>query len=127
MKKTSFKILALAFLLTLSDVSSANTILDNDIEICLSITYDKDKVSNSQNPRMPMKRLTLYQNNNILSFNSFDDVCYLYLINKDNGEIVYSATILPGMTSCELPETFSGEYEMQLARENVLYYGEIRL
>ena len=54
------------------------------------------------------------------------DGCTLRLLD-DNDNVVYSTVIQTNTTSLVLPSTLSGEYEIQIIRGNICFYGYINL
>lgn len=61
-----------------------------------------------------------------LSFNTPCDGCTLRLLDE-NDVVVYSTIIPTGTTSLVLPSYLSGEYEIQIIRGNICFYGYITL
>ena len=59
-----------------------------------------------------------------LIFNTPCDGCTLRLLDE-NDIVVYSTVIPTGTTSLVLPSYLSGEYEIQIIRGNIYFYGYI--
>ena len=71
---------------------------------------------------IPSLRLEGYN----LLFNTSCDGCTLRLLDR-NGDVEYSIVIPAGTTGIELPSYLSGEYEIQIIREQYCFYGDVEL
>jgi len=103
---------------------SINTMGQESYQVYLTHYVNSDTKSN------PIRRLphapfiiNVKEHSIQLPYNNDGFVLTLY---QDN-QTVYETYIPAGMTTCELPETLSGEYELQLSYGNYLYYGIINL
>ena len=70
-------------------------------------------------PSVSIEDYTLY-------FTTPCDGCTLRLLDE-NDVVVYSTVISAGTTSLVLPSYLSGEYEIQIIRGNICFYGYITL
>lgn len=89
------------------------------------------RIVNPNGPHKPIGRgpiaiPSLSLEDHTLSFDTSCDNCELYLFNED-GDIEYSTVISEGTTSLILPASLSGEYEIQLIRGQIIFYGSIEL
>ena len=68
----------------------------------------------------------VYQDGNVLTFETPCDGCTLQLVDEDD-DVVYSIVIPAGTTTLVLPATLSGTFELQIIRDNWLFYADIIL
>ena len=78
------------------------------------------------NPKSPVCVPIVYQDGNVLTFETPCDGCVLQLVDEDD-DVVYSIVIPAGTTSLILPSTLSGTFELQIIDGNTLYYANINL
>lgn len=69
---------------------------------------------------------SVYLIDNELYFDTPCDGCTLNIVDSNN-VVVYTTVIPTGTTSLVLPQTLSGEYELQIICGNYLFYGKIDL
>ncbi len=81
---------------------------------------------NGHNPKSPVLAPTVYIDGNVLTFETPCDGCVLQLVDEDD-DVVYSIVIPAGTTSLILPSTLSGTFELQIIRDNWLFYADINL
>ena len=77
-------------------------------------------------PKSPVVAPTVYIDGNVLTFETPCDGCVLQLVDEDD-DVVYSIVIPAGTTSLILPSTLSGTFELQIIRDNWLFYADINL
>ena len=84
--------------------------------------------TSSETPRLksPVLAPTVYIDGNVLTFDTPCDGCVLQLVDEDD-DVVYSIVIPAGTTSLILPSTLSGTFELQIIRDNWLFYADIEL
>ena len=82
--------------------------------------------SETPRPKSPVCVPIVYQDGNVLTFGTSCDGCTLQLIDEDD-DVVYSIVIPAGTTSLILPATLSGTFELQIIRDNWLFYADIEL
>ena len=80
----------------------------------------------SHNPKSPVLAPTVYIEGNVLTFETPCDGCVLQLVDE-NDDVVYTTIIPAGTTSLILPSTLEGTYELQIIRDNWLFYADINL
>ena len=78
------------------------------------------------NHKSPVLAPTVYIDGNVLTFDTPCDGCLLQLVDA-NDDVVYSIVIPAGTTSLVLPATLSGTFELQIIRDNWLFYADINL
>ena len=74
--------------------------------------------------RAPIATPTIYLDGYNLQFETPCDGCTLQLINED-GDVEYSIEIPTNTTSLALPSYLSGEYELQIIRGQLCFYGYV--
>ena len=77
-------------------------------------------------PKSPVLAPTVYIAGNVLTFETPCDGCVLQLVDE-NDDVVYTTIIPAGTTSLILPSTLSGTFELQIIRDNWLFYADIIL
>lgn len=77
-------------------------------------------------PKSPVCVPIVYQDGNVLTFATACDGCTLQLVDEDD-DVVYSIVIPAGTTTLVLPSTLSGTFELQIIRDNGLFYADIIL
>ena len=75
--------------------------------------------------RTPSLLPTVYIDDHTLSFEDLYGGYVLQIVQ--DGVVVYTTTVIPGMTSVDLPSTLSGSYEFRLVADTYYYYGYIDL
>lgn len=78
------------------------------------------------NHKSPVVAPTVYIDGNVLTFGTSCDGCTLQLVDEYD-DVVYTIVIPAGTTSLILPATLSGTYELQIIRDNWLFYADITL
>ena len=77
-------------------------------------------------PKSPITIPTISLDDHTLYFDTPCDGCTLNIVDSNN-VVVYTTVIPTGTTSLVLPQTLSGEYELQIICGNYLFYGKIDL
>lgn len=75
--------------------------------------------------RTPTLLPTVYIDDHTLSFEDLYGGYVLQIVQ--DGVVVYTTTVIPRMTSVDLPSTLSGSYEFRLVADTYYYYGYIDL
>lgn len=88
--------------------------------LTFGVSYDENKTYPI--PRTPVKRPTAYISGHTLYIYGCEG-CVLQLVQ--NGEVVYSTVITSD--TIELPETFTGIYDLQIVRGKICFWTEIEL
>ena len=78
------------------------------------------------NHKSPVVAPTVYIDGNVLTFGTSCDGCVLQLVDEDD-DVVYSIVIPVGTTSLVLPSDLEGSFELQIIRDNWLFYADINL
>lgn len=89
--------------------------------LTFGVSYD-DSNTYPDKTRTPVKRPTAYISGHTLYIYGCEG-CVLQLVQ--NGEVVYSTVI--ASDTVELPETFTGNYDLQIVRGNICFWTEIEL
>lgn len=89
-------------------------------QLTFGVSYDDSNVRD--HPRTPVKRPTAYISGHTLYIYGCEG-CVLQLVQ--NGEVIYSTVI--ASDTVELPETFTGNYDLQIVRGNICFWTEIEL
>lgn len=110
-----------ATVLTFSNVS---LVMADPIDLSVSIIDPKGGQHGQQ--RGPVFIPEVDYDGSTLSFLTPCDGCELLLLDED-GDVVYSTVIPVGATSLILPSYLSGEYEIQIIRDNFCFFGFIEL
>ena len=111
----------LAFLLTLNyGLCDANPTV---IEL-VPMTNTPPDWSHGQT-RVPICIPLFYIEENILSFNPYDDDFVIELWDGD--VLVYNQTVFEGTHQVELPNSLEGEYSLVIKFENRAYIGNVEL
>lgn len=87
------------------------------------------RITDPTEPLIPIRRApiatpTIYLDGYNLQFETPCDGCTLQLINED-GDVEYSIEIPTNTTSLALPSYLSGEYELQIIRGQLCFYGYV--
>ena len=98
----------------------------NATAIFLQVEYIDPSVGQGNNPRGPIVIPNVGIEDHSLQFNTPCDGCTLRLVNED-GDIAYSTIIPSNTVTLELPSYLEGEYEIQIIRDNLCFYGYITL
>lgn len=113
-----------AFLALCVFCASASIMLaaaNQENQLTFGISYDDSKTYPDKT-RTPVKRPTAYISGHTLYINGCEG-CVLQLVQ--NGEVVYSIVITSD--TVELPETFMGDYELQILRGDICFWADIEL
>ena len=78
------------------------------------------------NPKSPVLAPTVYIDGNVLTFETPCDGCVLQLVDEDD-DVVYTTIIPAGTTTLVLPADLEGTFELQIIRDNWLFYADINL
>lgn len=89
-------------------------------QLTFSVNYDDLNIRS--HPRTPVKRPTAYISGHTLFIYGCEG-CVLQLVQ--NSEVVYS-TIITSNT-VDLPDTLTGNYELQIVRGKICFWTEIEL
>lgn len=98
----------------------------NQESVYLQVGYDDPDDGNDGQQRGPLFIPDVCIDDYFLIFNTPCDGCILRLLDE-NGAVVYSTVIPSGTTSLVLPSYLSGEYEIQIVRGSIYFYGYILL
>lgn len=120
MKKNYFIILMMLAALPMFSLRVNATL----IQIPLQVEYD-DPSHDQDNPnRGPVLIPEVSIDEYTLYFDSSCENCILRLVDEED-EVVYTTVISSG--SLVLPSNLSGDYELQIIRDNWCFYGYIEL
>lgn len=93
----------------------------------LSVSIEDDEMPIVHgNPRNPIEVPLVYIDDYILSF-AADHPDYLLIIKDEDGDVVYTTTVLSAQTQVLLPSNLSGNYKIQLVMGNWMFMGWIEL
>jgi hypothetical protein len=93
-----------------------------EVDVWVSID---NPIGNHPVPRTPALLPTVFIDGHTLSF---EDLWGEYMLQiVQDGVVVYSTAIVPGMTYVNLPSTLSGSYEFRFVADTYYYYGYIDL
>ncbi|MCQ2607050.1 MAG: hypothetical protein MJ204_11005 [Bacteroidales bacterium] len=101
----------------------------NAIKISLECQKIDNSTDNKEHPRTPVQIPNVYLDNSASSL-IFENPCYectLELVIPGTDIPVYSAVIPDGADTFQLPEGFTGTYELRIIRGNYMFVGEIEL
>ena len=122
MTKKSIIISLLAAMLSLGNVSVYAA--PDMIDLGVGVVDPEDEGLGQQKTPITIPEINL--EDHTLYFYTPCDGCTLRLLD-DNDNVVYSTVIQTNTTSLVLPSTLSGEYEIQIIRGNICFYGYINL
>ena len=93
----------------------------------LSLNIEDDDTPIGHGPGRPSIEVPLvYIEDYILSF-AADHPDYLLIIKDEDGDVVYTTTVLSAQTQVLLPSNLSGNYKIQLVMGNWMFMGWIEL
>lgn len=118
------KLLLLFAVITAFSIMSANADEPSKKPVRIDYTQTGSNSENTDIPRAPMRVPSLYIEGHTLSFDEFYLGYTLQLVQDD--QVVYTYQILT-MDDLELPDTLSGEYEIQLAGPVYTFVGIVEL
>ncbi len=98
----------------------------NQEDVDLQVGYEDPDDGNDGQQKGPVLIPYVCIDGYSLSFITPCDGCTLRLLDE-NDIVVYSTVIPTGTTSLMLPSYLSGEYEIQIIRGNIYFYGYIIL
>lgn len=98
----------------------------NQEDVDLQVGYEDPDEGNDGQHRGPVLIPDVSLDGYSLIFNTPCDGCTLRLLDE-NDIVVYSTVIPTGTTSLMLPSYLSGEYEIQIIRGNIYFWGFILL
>lgn len=98
----------------------------NQEDVDLQVGYEDPDDGNDGQQKGPVLIPDVSLDGYSLIFNTPCDGCTLRLLDE-NDIVVYSTVIPTGTTSLVLPSYLSGEYEIQIIRGNIYFYGYIIL
>ena len=107
-----------AFILS-TDVSAQEL-----VPLTMSI-IDEQPVTNGH-PRSPEETPIVYIDDYTLLFEA-NHPDYVLNIKDEDGDVVYSTVVSSTQTQVILPSTLSGDYQIELVMDNLLYKGLIEL
>ena len=94
--------------------------------IPLSVNYDDEQPGTNGQPKTPMLAPTVYIDDYTLLF-EVDHPEYVLYIKDEDGDVIYSTVVSTTQTQVVLPSTLSGDYQIELVVNNLLYKGLIEL
>ena len=93
----------------------------------LSVCIEDDEQPGTNGfPRSPIEVPLVYIEDYTLSFGT-NHPDYVLTLKDEDGDVVYTTTVLSTDTEVILPSTLSGDYEIQLVMGNWLFTGWINL
>lgn len=118
MKKLLFTILT-AFLL-------CTTVVAMDLIPLTICPYENEQPVTNGHPRSPNETPIVYIDDYTLLFEA-NHPDYVLNIKDEDGDVVYSTVVSSTQTQVVLPSTLSGDYQIELVVDNLLYKGLIEL
>ena len=94
--------------------------------IPLSVNYDEEQPLGPGNPKTPITAPTVYIDDYTLLFEA-NHPEYVLNIKDENNVVVYTTVVYSTQTQVVLPSTLSGDYEIELVVDNLLFSGLISL
>ena len=95
------------------------------IPLTVSIEEDHQAIGNGQ-PKSPMAAPMVYIDDYTLLFEVNHPEYVLYIKDEDDN-VVFSTVVCSAQTQVVLPSTLSGDYQIELVMDNLLYKGLIEL
>ena len=118
MKKLLFTILS-AFLL-------CTTVAAMDLIPLTICPYENDQPGTNGFPKTPITAPTVYIDDYTLLF-EVNHLEYVLNIKDEDGDVVYSTVVSSTQTQVVLPSTLSGDYQIELLVDNMLFKGWVNL
>ena len=104
-----------------------NTSLSAQVLVPLTVSIDDDEQPlGNDYPRTPITAPKVYIDDYTLLF-EVDHPEYVLYIKDENNNVVYTTTVYSTQTQVILPSTLSGDYQIELVVDNLLYKGLIEL
>ena len=105
-------------------------ILSTDVSaqvlVPLTVSIIDDQPISHGHPRTPMMVPTVYIDDYTLLFEA-NHPDYVLNIKDEDGDVVYSTVVSSTQTQVVLPSTLSGDYQIELVVDNLLFMGWINL
>ena len=92
----------------------------------LSVCIIDEQPGGPGNPRTPITAPTVYIDDYTLLFETSHPEYVLYIKDEDDN-VVYSTVVSSTQTQVILPSTLSGNYQIELVLDNLLFKGWINL
>ena len=92
----------------------------------LTVSFDDNSSVGHSNPKSPDETPTVYIEDYTLYFET-NHPEYVLNIKDEDGDVVYTTVIYSAQTQVVLPSTLSGDYEIELTVNNLLFTGWINL
>ena len=113
-------------LLFLFSVFILSTSVSAQVLVPLTMSIIDEQPGTNDYPRSPMLVPTVYIDDYTLLF-AADHPEYVLYIKDENNNVVYSTVVSSTQTQVILPSTLSGDYQIELVVNNLLYKGWIEL
>lgn len=95
-------------------------------EIDLSVKGVDPTIGNGEFPRAPVQVPYITIDGHTLYTRDIWFDAVLKIVDGD-GEVVYTTFVFQGTPTVTLPDDLSGDYELQIIRGNICFYGDISL
>ena len=119
------KILMIAAILCMAFSAPTSAFAEGEPEqIDLQVSIDNPTIPNGGIHKAPPRAPSVFLDGHTLYFTTPCYGCTLQLVDEDDF-VVYSVTIPEGTTEWELPNTFEGEYELQIICGRYCFHGWI--
>ena len=92
----------------------------------LTVSFDDNSSVGHSNPKSPDETPTVYIEDYTLYFET-NHPEYVLNIKDEDGDVVYTTVIYSAQTQVVLPSTLSGDYEIELTVNNLLFTGWINI
>jgi hypothetical protein len=93
------------------------------LTVCIE---EDDQPGGNGHPRSPNETPIVYIDDYTLLFEA-NHPDYVLNIKEEDGDVVYSTVVSSTQTQVVLPSTLSGDYQIELVVDNLLYKGLIEL
>ena len=103
-----------------------STSMSAQVLVPLSVNYDDEQPLGNDYPRTPITVPNVYIDDYTLLF-EVDHPEYVLYIKDENDNVVYSTVVSSTQTQVILPSTLSGNYQIELVLDNLLFKGWINL
>ena len=94
--------------------------------IPLSVNYDDEQPLGPGYPKTPITAPTVYIDDYTLLFEA-NHPEYVLNIKDESNNVVYTTVVYSTQTQVVLPSTLSGDYQIELVVDNLLFSGLISL
>lgn len=92
----------------------------------LTVSIIDEQPATNGNPKNPITAPKVYIDDYTLLF-EVNHLEYVLNIKDEDGDVVYSTVVSSTQTQVVLPSTLSGDYQIELVVNNLLYKGWIEL